>query len=363
MNTDKKATILIVDDTTENLDVLKGLLGSDYNLKVAVNGKIALKIANLDPHPDLILLDIMMPVMDGYETCTELKENPATRDIPVIFITAKTETDDIVKGFDVGAIDYVTKPFNPPELLARVQTQLMIKQQKDEIAEKNTQQKELLHVLSHDLANHFSILQMSLQMLDIKPEKLDSYKEKMNRAVVNGIDVINLVREMRAMEYKGIELSSINLLETVKESQILIGEKLAEKKIDLYIDVHPKITVIAEKRSLVNSVLNNILTNAIKFSFEGSSITISATIEDSLVRLSIRDSGIGIPENLLANLFDVSKSTSRTGTNGEKGTGFGMPLMKKFVELYGGSVQVKSKPKDQNNEDHGTEFIIRLKTA
>ncbi len=363
MTTDKKATILIVDDTPENLDVLKGLLGSEYNLKVAVNGKIALKIANLDPHPDLILLDIMMPVMDGYETCTELKANPDTQDIPVIFITAKTETDDIVKGFDVGAIDYVTKPFNPPELLARVKTQLIIKQQQDLIAEQNAQHKELLHVLAHDLANHFAILQMSLQAIEVLPHKLESYKEKMNRAVVNGIDVINLVREMRAMESKGIELSSINLLETVKESQILISEKLEAKKIDISIDIDPAIMIIAEKRSLVNSVINNVLTNAIKFSFEGSAITISAVIEDSLAKLSICDSGIGIPENLLANLFDVSKSTSRTGTNGEKGTGFGIPLMKKFVELYGGSVDVKSKPKDENPDDHGTEFIIQLKTA
>jgi CheY-like chemotaxis protein len=363
MNTENKAIILIVDDTPENLDVLKGLLGSDYNLKVAVNGKIALKIANLDPHPDLILLDIMMPVMDGYEACGELKASPATRDIPVIFITAKTETDDIVKGFEVGAIDYVTKPFNPPELMARVQTQLMIKQQRDEIAEKNVQNKELLHVLAHDLANHFAILQMSLQAIEVLPHKLESYKEKMNRAVVNGIDVINLVREMRAMEAKGIELSSINLLDTVKESQNLISEKLEAKKIDLSMDIDPTIAVIAEKRSLVNSVINNVLTNAIKFSFEGSAITISAVIEDSLVKLSICDSGIGIPVNMLENLFDVSKSTSRTGTNGEKGTGFGMPLMKKFVELYGGSVEVKSRTKDEYPDDHGTEFIIQLKTA
>ena len=127
-----KATVLAVDDTPENLDVVKGILADDYQIKVAVNGRIALKIAQSQA-PDLILLDIMMPELDGYEVCRQLKENPATRDIPVIFLTAKADTADEAEGFALGAADYIQKPVNPPLLKARVRTHLALKRNMDEL--------------------------------------------------------------------------------------------------------------------------------------------------------------------------------------------------------------------------------------
>ena len=129
---DIKATVLAVDDTPENLDVVQGILEDDYNIKVAVNGHIALKIAQ-SQSPDLILLDIMMPEIDGYEVCRQLKANPATRDIPVIFLTAKGETADEAEGFELGAADYILKPVNPPLLKARVKTHLALKHNMDEL--------------------------------------------------------------------------------------------------------------------------------------------------------------------------------------------------------------------------------------
>lgn len=130
----EKQTILVVDDTPENIDILVGILKNNYKVKAAPNGEKALKAIEKSP-PDLILLDVMMPVMDGYETCRRLKETDIYREIPIIFITAKTQTDDIVKGFEVGAVDYITKPFNPTELMARVRTHLTIQQQKVQLAE------------------------------------------------------------------------------------------------------------------------------------------------------------------------------------------------------------------------------------
>jgi len=129
---DKKATVLAVDDTPENLDVVRGILADDYHIKVAVNGHIALKIAQ-SQNPDLILLDIMMPEIDGYEVCRQLKADPGTRDIPVIFLTAKGETADEAEGFKLGAADYILKPVNPPLLKARVKTHLALKQNMDEL--------------------------------------------------------------------------------------------------------------------------------------------------------------------------------------------------------------------------------------
>ena len=122
--TNKKATILVVDDTPENIDVLSGILKKQYRIKAALNGKIALKIARENPKPDLILLDVMMPEMDGYEVCKKLKKNPETAKIPIIFVTAKSEIRDEERGFSLGASDYITKPVSPPIVSARVHTHL-----------------------------------------------------------------------------------------------------------------------------------------------------------------------------------------------------------------------------------------------
>ncbi len=123
----EKKTILIVDDTPDNIVLLSALLKDSYKTKIATGGMKALQIASTAPHPDLILLDVMMPEMDGYETCRQLKANPATADIPVMFLTAKTQTEDEELGLRLGAVDYVTKPISPPILFARVATQLSLK--------------------------------------------------------------------------------------------------------------------------------------------------------------------------------------------------------------------------------------------
>lgn len=121
-----KATVLVVDDTPENIDVLTGVLGEYYKVRAALNGRLALKIAMGPKPPDLILLDVMMPEMNGYEVCQKLKSNPNTAKIPVIFVTAKSEVEDEQYGFELGAVDYITKPVSPPLVLARVKTQLAL---------------------------------------------------------------------------------------------------------------------------------------------------------------------------------------------------------------------------------------------
>ncbi|WP_374604825.1 two-component system response regulator [Niveibacterium sp.] len=133
----KRPTLLVVDDTPDNLSLMSELLKDRYKVKIANNGEKALKIAESTSPPDLILLDIMMPGMDGYEVCQRLKEQPATRDIPVIFLTAKTDPEDEKKGLDLGAVDYITKPISPPIVLARVHTHLVVKASADFLRDKN----------------------------------------------------------------------------------------------------------------------------------------------------------------------------------------------------------------------------------
>jgi putative two-component system response regulator len=133
----RKPVILMVDDTPDNLHLMSGLLSDLYTVKVAPSGSRALKIAHNERAPDLILLDIMMPEMDGYEVCRLLKADPSTVDIPVIFLTAKTEVEDEQHGFDLGAVDYITKPVSPPIVLARVHTHLTLKASADFLRDKN----------------------------------------------------------------------------------------------------------------------------------------------------------------------------------------------------------------------------------
>ncbi len=126
---EERATILVVDDTAENIDVLRGVLRRMYRVKVATNGERAIEMASSSTPPDLILLDVMMPGMDGYEVCSILKNDPKTAKIPIIFVTAMSEADDEVKGFDLGAVDYITKPIKPAVVRTRVNTHLMLSRQ------------------------------------------------------------------------------------------------------------------------------------------------------------------------------------------------------------------------------------------
>ncbi len=354
--------ILLVDDTPANISILVDLLKADFELKVATRGAQALQILEKNPQVDLILLDVMMPEMDGYTVCEKLRANPATKQIPIIFLTARTEVDDVVRGFDIGANDYVSKPFRPAELIARVRTHLMIRSQQLEIARQNTENKEMLHIICHDVANHLAIMNLSLEMASIDPQNVAPLLPRMCAAARNGIGLTSLVRELRRSEEKGLNLQPVSLTAALDEALLLAEGRIREKKLDVVKDL-PDVRVLAELCALTNSVFGNVISNATKFSNAGDRLDLSALVEGDQVCVSIRDHGIGMPPAVVEHLFDVSKSHSRKGTAGEKGTGFGMPLMRKFVRLFGGRVEVLTREIGTHPADHGTEFRIWLKKA
>ena len=359
----KRPCLLLVDDTPANIQVLVGLLQADYELKVATRGAQALKICEQTPQLDLVLLDVMMPEMDGFEVCRVLRAEPATRNLPVIFLTAKAEVDDVVRGFEIGGNDYVTKPFRPSELLARVRTQLLLRAQQREIEQKNTEMKEMLQMVCHDVANHFAVLSMTLELAQARGDAgLERLLPRLLPAVRNGIGLTNLIRDMRMSEDKGLTLQPVLLKSAVEETLGLFDQRIQDKKLTVVREV-PEVAVLAERSALVNSVLGNILSNAIKFSQPGGTVDVSAQAAGGEIVLVIRDHGIGMPAAMLAQLFDFTKSHSRKGTGGEKGTGFGMPLMRKFVLLFGGSVEVVSRDVAEHPADSGTEFRLRLSLA
>ncbi len=363
INNKKNSKILIVDDTPKNIQVLgKTLEQKNYEIIVAQNGLQALKVVEKD-FPDLILLDIMMPDMDGFETCKRLKDNPKTKEIPIIFLTAKIEIDDLVKGFDLGAVDYITKPFNSKELLRRVKTHLELKEKSESLERSNQNNRELIHILCHDLTNPIGFIDGVLQLSDQDPSIFQEMKDNLWTAVGSCINIIDQVRKMQALtEGKyALELDLIPLKQLVQESMDILMPRLMNKNLELVVDIDDNLKVLVERTSFGNSVLNNLLTNAIKFSYPDSKILVSAIQSGDQVTLSIQDFGMGIPQNLLKDLFNMNKSTTRPGTEGEKGTGFGMPLVHRFVKAYGGRIEIFSKEQSEDSQDQGTQVYITLK--
>lgn len=337
-----KPLVLIVDDTAENIQVLgKILRGLSCNIAVAKEGKTALSIAQIKI-PDLILLDVMMPGISGFEVCQELKFNQLTKDIPVIFLTALADTKDIIKGFRLGAVDYVVKPFIAEELIARVTTHLAMSEDRMIIVEQKQKLQNLIHMLCHDIGNPTHAIITILEMLKEDQLELDESLDLIEESANRTANLLDVIKEFMAVKSKGLDTSSVNLFLAVQEAVKAVRFRLDNKEMDIIVDISKEIYVWAEEATLVHSVLVNIFTNAIKFSSSGDKVLVECNDSVHHTKLIIKDRGIGIPQTILEKLFDLDACTSRLGTDGETGTGFGMPLVKQLMSTYGGELKVQS---------------------
>lgn len=354
--------ILVADDELFNIEMIADMFKNDCEILFATNGEKAIQIAE-QARPDVILLDVMMPVMDGNEACRLLKANPATRDIPVIFITAMTDESDEMKGFELGAVDYITKPFRPSVVRARVRTHAELSHSRRIIEQTSAQRREMLHVLCHDLVNPLGVISGMLDLIETFQD-YELYKPHLAASAQNGLDIIEMVRSMQALETGKYPIKPVDLAEAIRQSCAMLQLKISAKRIRFELSVPDTLPVMAETTSLVNSVLNNLLTNAVKFSHSGGKIRIRAhPCSEETVQLSVRDYGIGMSPELCADLFDLKKSTSRPGTDGEQGTGFGMPLVRRFMKAYGGDILVHSWEASTNPNAPGTEIILTFPKA
>lgn len=365
MNFNENGRVLIVDDEPTNLRVLVDSLKGNYECLTATDGKTALELAR-KASPDLILLDIMMPGMDGYEVCRQLKEDKQTQSIPVIFATAMNQMEDEKKGLDLGAADYVVKPFRIPILMRRVRHQILFKKQQDALKLALDENKELLHILCHDLVNPIFAIQNLVTLLDHCPEdKFDHYVRLIDRSCQNSLEVIRMVRSIRKLEDKGelLELETIDLGKALSESLQTLDQRLQDKEIRIDCDPIENCLVEANYTLVLNSILNNVLTNAIKFSYPGGEIRIRLNETSTSVDLSFQDFGVGMDQKVLASVFEIGGVVSRPGTNNEKGTGFGMPLIQKTMQRFDGEVSLESLDEEAHPEQHGTTVTLRFKKA
>lgn len=353
---DNPSTVLIVDDNPANLQVMANILKEHYKIAVANNGEKALDLA-IEKKPDLILLDIMMPGMDGYEVCKKLKENNVTNEIPVIFLTALKETDDIVKGFNAGGVDYIPKPFKKEEVLVRIKTQIeykksgdMIKKQNQMLSELNNSKDKFFSIIAHDLKNPIQALILMTFMLQrnfrkMKPNEIEEQVISINNSMRNFSQLLeNLLQWSRSQRGK-IEFlpETYDLSEQVNDILDLILPSADDKGIILYSDI-PEETIIHADKNMISAVIRNLITNAIKFTPKDGQVQITSKNTENYLEISVIDTGIGIKEEDLPKLFRIDVHHTTIGTSEEKGTGLGLILCKEFIEKHGGKIWVESRP-------------------
>lgn len=344
----KNFRIFIVDDVPANIQLAANILKkSDYDFFYAENGKKALSIVK-EKDFDLILLDIMMPEMDGYQVCEELKKNPGTRDIPIIFLTAKADKESIVKGLGAGAVDYVTKPFNDAELVARVKTHLALREAQKNLREANATKDKFFSIIAHDLKNPFNALIGLSELLIKNFDNFDDVKKKkfiqnIYESSDNMYKLLENLLNWSRMQTGRIEWcpENINLNKIADENLLLLKTAAETKHIVIISDLDATTTVYADA-DMVTMVFRNLITNAIKFTREGGEVKISAKPTGNYEEITVSDTGIGICEEDIKKLFRIDVTHSAHGTAKEKGTGLGLILCKEFIEKNGGEIWVES---------------------
>ncbi len=361
------AHILIVDDTLKNIQLLGTILRErNYQISVAQNGKQALQIAGGDAAlPDLILLDVMMPEMDGFETCERLKADPKTRDIPVIFLTARVESDDIVRGFELGAVDYVTKPFNQVELLRRVSTHLELKAAREAAIAANRAKSAFLANMSHEIRTPMNSILGFAEILNSIVEDTQA-REYLNSIQASGRTLLTLINDILDLSKVeagklDMEYTAVNVRSVFYDMSQVFAQKVDEIGLEFRSDIHPDLPealMLDEVR--LRQCLINLIGNAVKFTDEGH-ITLSVRSEASEcvnrvdLHIVVEDTGIGIPADQIDRIFEAFEQTVGQSYTKYGGTGLGLGIVKGLVEMMNGEIMVESE------EGEGSTFRITLR--
>lgn len=349
--------ILIVDDVMSNVLLLKVLLTNEkFAIATASNGRQALEQVEKE-NPDLVLLDVMMPDMSGFEVAQHLKSNPNTADIPIIFLTALNSTADIVKGFQVGANDFISKPFNKEELIIRVTHQISLVAAKRLILSKTEElqrtiagRDKLYSVIAHDLRSPMGSIKMVLNMLilNLPSEKIGAEMyELLTMANQTTEDVFSLLDNL--LKWTKSQIGKLNVvyqdvdLVEVTDGVIEIFSMVASLKKIRIREMKPEKMMVNADIDMLKTVVRNLLSNAIKFSKENSEVLVKMEEVDGMAVVSVQDYGCGISEEGQKKLLHTDKHFSTFGTNNEEGSGLGLLLCKDFVVKNGGKLWFTSK--------------------
>lgn len=359
--------ILIVDDVVSNVLLLKILLTNEkFQVCTANNGTTCIEMAKKE-HPDLILLDVMMPDISGFDTAVILKKDDETKEIPIIFLTALNTPADLVHGFQVGANDFLTKPFNKEELVMRVMQQIslvaakrIIEKQNAELRATLSNRDKMYSVIAHDLRSPMASIRMVLNLVvqsstpEIVGPELYTLLDQANRESEEVHDLLdNLLKWTKSQTGRlNVVIQDLDLNDIIP-GVVDIFEMIAQTKhIKLELQRTDQPLVVKADNDMLKTVVRNFMSNAIKFSPEGSSIEIIMSTEGDFAKVSIRDHGVGIAADRLDSIFHKGETTY--GTGGEEGSGLGLQLCQDFARKIGGDCTVESV------EGQGSTFSILI---
>ena len=362
-----RADIMAVDDNPRNLSLLSDLLqDTGYRVRAARSGKLALTAARLAP-PDLFLVDINMPEMDGFELCRRLKEDPVHEDTPVIFVTASDQVFDKVMAFAVGGVDYITKPFQVEEMVARIETHLKIDRQRREIEalrmkENNyyraiSEMKDrVLQITTHDLKNplfvinlHVSVLRTLIGENEQANQSLDEIKamsETMLQLISSTLDIARMEADIP------VRRESVQINWFTNDLLSRFDAPIRRKQLDLIVEpVAEEMNVLLD-RKLFASIVENLVSNAIKYTPPGGTLTVALDVIDNGLTLLVSDTGIGIPDEELSHIFERFYRVDTGVDRQESGSGLGLAIVKMIIDRLGGSISV------QSQSDEGTSVTV-----
>lgn len=393
-----KGKILIADDVPENIQVLGKILSSrGYDLAVAENGQSAVEMVD-KVQPDVVLMDVMMPVMDGITACKQIKAQPAHGDLPILFISAKTSTEDKIRGFEAGASDYINKPFDSSEVLARVETHIRLKKASDAIKEYNINLEKLLEErtrelivternaafslfsqgIIHNLKNPMSIISGGVQYLQYNynkiketrtPEEIQAFLEKVvkyiDRFETANNQLLEMVNSLMAKVRTDSEADvvTVNLNDILqKELRFYEADMQFKHRTDKHITLTEKELYVRIVPGEFNQIVQNLIRNALDAMYQqnDAALTIRTFEREGHACCSIEDNGPGIPEEAREKIFDpfyTTKPKASEKSDAPKGTGLGLYMVKTMLEKYNGHLELESQP------GKGTCFTICLPQA
>jgi two-component system sensor histidine kinase/response regulator len=368
-------TLFIVDDTPDNLRLLAEILSEQgYIIRKALNATFALKSIQKSP-PDLILLDINMPEISGYEMCEKLKTNPLTAAIPVIFISALDNVDNKVKAFKVGGADYVTKPFQTDEIVARVEHQLKIQSQQRqlqaEIQERQRAEKALevyLHIVSHDLRNPVLGMSMVLNnclkstdseqtLITLKRDTLEQMRQSCDRQLA----LINSLVETQQFEQQGVPLilRSVSLADLIQKILQEWSLRFEAQGVEVITQIPESLPLIEADANYLWRVFDNLVANALKYNPQPRSrpltLQILVTLAPQQILCSVRDNGVGIAEAIADRVFERYQRGDKS--NNHLGLGLGLYVCRQIIQAHGGEINLNPAVKQ------GTDIWLTLPIA
>ncbi|MCL4252721.1 MAG: response regulator [Anaerolineae bacterium] len=340
--------ILVVDDTQTNREVMARILSrKKYQHKSVASGEEAL-ISVAQRLPDLILLDISMPGMDGFEVCERLKADERSRDIPVMFISALDETEDKVRAFQVGGVDYITKPFKIEEVLARVDTQITLAMQRKEIIALSELKDQLIRTVSHDLKNPLHVI-MGYAALLIDGGYTTSADDvsSMSKHIYSSAErmyilITNLLELSHLEDSSDLQLTPLSLSNLCADMMPEFEMSAQAKQQTLTVDLPPDEVIINGDSMRLGQVLSNLVSNAIKYTPQNGHVRLSISQDNQTVKVCVEDNGFGIPKEAIPQLFNKFYRVNTIEHRSVEGTGLGLSIVKAIIEQHHGQIWVES---------------------